>query len=58
MIGFACPWCDQQVSLQPQALAAGSITCPECRTQVDLAVGPAIAPRDATVAIEELALAA
>ncbi len=58
MIGFACPWCDQQVSLQPQALAAGSITCPECRTQVELSVGPAVASRELTTAPEELALAA
>jgi hypothetical protein len=40
MIGFECPWCDQRLTLQPDALAAGSITCPACLTQVDLAVSP------------------
>ncbi len=58
MIGFACPWCDQQVSLQPQALTADSIMCPECRTQVDLSVGPAVAPREVAMAPKDLALAA
>jgi transcription initiation factor IIE alpha subunit len=58
MIGFACPWCDQQVSLQPQALAAGSITCPECRTQVELSVGPAVVQRDPGLVSVDLPLAA
>ncbi len=41
MIGFECLWCDQQVTLHPEALSAGTITCPACLTQVDLVVGPA-----------------
>ena len=43
MIGFDCLWCDQQVTLHPDDLAAGAITCPARQTQVDLAVGPAAA---------------
>jgi hypothetical protein len=43
MIGFECLWCDQQVTFHPDALAAGSITCPACLTQVDLVVGPVAA---------------
>ncbi len=58
MISFACPWCDQQVRLQPQALAAGSITCPACATRVELSVGPALTTREVVLAADELPLAA
>jgi hypothetical protein len=44
MIGFGCPWCDAEVSLEPGALADGCVVCASCRTQVDLAVDPAVAP--------------
>lgn len=40
MIGFECLWCDQRVTIHPDALASGTITCPACLTQVDLVVGP------------------
>jgi len=55
MIGFDCLWCDQQVTLHPDELAAGTITCPACQTQVDLVVGPATAVsplRQAPTAVE------
>ncbi len=58
MDGFGCPWCDQEVSVGPQAWAAGSIVCPACRTQVDLAVGTSSAPGDGDLPDVELPLAA
>jgi len=58
MIGFACPWCDHEVRLQPQSLAAGHIVCPECRTQVDLTVGPALVPAEPGSGQRKLARAA
>jgi transcription elongation factor Elf1 len=58
MIGFACPWCDHEVSLLPQAMAAGSMVCPECSTQVDVAVVPAAAATEHVAADRDLALAA
>ena len=60
MIGFECVWCDRQVALHPDALAAGTITCPVCRTQVDLVVGPAtpVSLAGRTVTEAEVALAA
>jgi len=60
MVGFECLWCGQQVTIHPEALAAGAITCPACQTQVDLAVGPAAAiqPLPRTGARTELPLAA
>lgn len=54
MIGFDCLWCDQRVTLHPDALAAGSITCPACRTEVDLVVGPLIAVRPMRVPATEI----
>ena len=58
MIGFACPWCDHQVSLSPHAFAQEAVVCGECSTTIDLAVSPVIgvAPTDAPVA--DLPLAA
>jgi hypothetical protein len=44
MIGFGCPWCDGEASLEPAALAAGCVVCASCGTQVDLAVDPAVVP--------------
>ena len=60
MIGFECLWCDHRVTLYPDALAAGSITCPACLTQVDLFVGPVsvVTPLRGTPAENDLALAA
>jgi hypothetical protein len=45
MIGFDCPWCAQRAALHPDDLAADSVTCPTCLTQVDLVAAPLPAVR-------------
>ncbi|GEM_PF-3462296 len=58
MNGFDCPWCDHEVSISPQAFAAGSVVCPECSTQVDVVVVPVPVQRERVAAGRELAMAA
>ena len=38
MIAIACPWCEDDAPMDPEALqtAGGSWTCPACLTTVEL----------------------
>ncbi len=42
MLMFPCPWCDHELVVSVQAVAASQMRCDECATVVDLAPRPVV----------------